>query len=469
MSRRSIYLAIIALVAFVAFALGGNAHVTSAAAGSISGRVVNDVNQDGVAQADEPGLSGWRVTLEHPGEESRETHTDVNGRFSFSNLSPGDYDVDLSCDGQPSLWGATPGETTGFSFTLDSGANLSDVDFPVVPIAASPSRPHTATITGRVVLDEDRDGDPENSEPGVSGWPLNAYPVDMDTVCFSEPEKQTVTDSEGHFSITGLAPGQYYLNEDQDQQAPLEVWAQYGPGRSISSDAGVEMLSGEPVETRAGRTSEATIGVISLKGTASVSGSIYGDLNKNGSRDPNEPVAKTGVWMALAYRVGDVYVGVSPFLQHYDFGNPPYHFSGLVPGGYFIGALFQLSQAINPPPDTYGVSHTEITLSQGQQLTGVDFGFESIPAGLLSEPTPEPSPTLEPAPQVTPAEPTMSSPTTGGGPGRAGAVNPPNTGSGPSSGRSDRLPDALAVAIGVLGLAALVFAARRRIDVGVRR
>ncbi|MGA2286428.1 MAG: SdrD B-like domain-containing protein [Dehalococcoidia bacterium] len=435
MNRKVLSIAIVVSVALTAVALKGVSPAAGAGGGTISGRVVNDVDQDGVAQAGEPGLSGWLVTLDHSGEASREAHTDSNGRFSFSNLSPGDYDVDLSCDGQPSLWGATPGETTGFSFTLEAGADRSDIDFPVVPIDTPPSRPHTATITGRVVLDENRDGNPDNREPGVGGWPLIASPVDaLNTVCFSESDEQTKTDSSGHFTFSGLAPGQYSLNEDQNQQAPLEVWGEYGPGKDVSTGAGVNILLGAPVDTQAGRTSEATIGVISLKGTASISGSIYADLNKNGSRDPDEPVAKDGCWVALAYRVGDAYVGVSPFLQHFDFDNPPYHFSGLAPGGYFVGALFQLAQAINPPPDlNYGESHTLVTLSEGQQLTGVDFGFESIPPNLLAEPTVEPSPTPQPAADTPAAATPQLLPGPNGGSGSLGVIAPPSTGGGPSA------------------------------------
>jgi hypothetical protein len=163
-------------------------------------------------------------------------------------------------------------------------------------------------------------------------------------------------------------------------------------------------------------------------------------------------------------------------LQYFDFGNPPYHFSGLASGSYFVGALFQFSPAVNPPDDHYGTSHSEVTLSQGQQLTGVDFGFESIPANLLAEPTAEPSPTPQPtpegpiAPTATPTTPLL--PGSAGGPGSVGLVAPPSTGDGPSPAPSpDRPATALVLLFGAigLGLGALAVAAGRRIDVRTRR
>lgn len=474
MHKRLVLLGICVAVALGAVALKGVSPAVGAGGGTISGRVVNDLNGDSTAQTDEPGLSGWLVTLQDANNVSThaETRTDSNGGYHFSNLAPNEYEVYLPCAGQPRVWGATLGEFDNLVATVDSGSTASDVDFPVMPIDAPPSRPRTATISGKVVLDQDRDGDAEASEPGVSGWPLRADPSEMSSVCFPESETNVVTDSNGNFTFSGLIPGHYYIYEDSSQQAPLKTWAQFGPGRQTSVNMGPKWLSGEPVETRAAQTSEAMIGVIPLDGSASVSGSIYADLNKNGSRDADEPTAKAGCWMGIGYRIGDAYVGIDPLLLANCDPDGLYRFSGLAPGSYVVGSLFQFSSAINPPEEGPGMSWNEITLSAGQQLTGVDFGYESVPAGLTEAPTVEPSPTPQPTlePPLPLATTSSTSPATGGASGRAGQVGPPNTGAGPAQGAGSRqLPDALAAAFAVLGFGALAVAAGRRIDVRTRR
>ncbi len=65
---------------------------------SISGHKFNDLNGDGIQEAGEPGLAGLTVYLDannngtlDAGEVS--TITDVNGNYSFDNLSAGTYHV----------------------------------------------------------------------------------------------------------------------------------------------------------------------------------------------------------------------------------------------------------------------------------------------------------------------------------------------------------------------------------------
>jgi PKD repeat protein len=68
---------------------------------TVSGRLYLDLNQDGKPEAGEPGLSGWTVYLDANRDGAREagepfTLTDVNGNYSFSGLTPGNYLVQES-------------------------------------------------------------------------------------------------------------------------------------------------------------------------------------------------------------------------------------------------------------------------------------------------------------------------------------------------------------------------------------
>jgi hypothetical protein len=71
----------------------GDAAVAAEAQGSlsISGRVFNDSNGDGVRSADEAGLEGWDVLLMRPDGGSSAAKTDRKGYYIFTGLPPGAY------------------------------------------------------------------------------------------------------------------------------------------------------------------------------------------------------------------------------------------------------------------------------------------------------------------------------------------------------------------------------------------
>src|SRR6266699_1179728 len=62
-------------------------------AGSISGLKYNDLNGNGVKDAGEPGLSGWRIRLFNQGIEVDSDLTDGSGNYSFGTLAAGTYVV----------------------------------------------------------------------------------------------------------------------------------------------------------------------------------------------------------------------------------------------------------------------------------------------------------------------------------------------------------------------------------------
>jgi uncharacterized protein (DUF2141 family) len=60
---------------------------------SISGKVFNDVNGDGVRSSDDAGLSGWTISLTGPDGTSKTETTLYDGSYLFKGLSPGIYTV----------------------------------------------------------------------------------------------------------------------------------------------------------------------------------------------------------------------------------------------------------------------------------------------------------------------------------------------------------------------------------------
>lgn len=77
--------------ATVTLASGGaaTANFANRAGGTVSGRVFNDENGDGVAGPSEPGQGGVRITLLRGGSVAAETITSGDGSFLFAGVAPG--------------------------------------------------------------------------------------------------------------------------------------------------------------------------------------------------------------------------------------------------------------------------------------------------------------------------------------------------------------------------------------------
>ncbi len=119
-----------------AVAMGLNAIVTVNAPGAfaldpnccsngstISGQKWNDLNGDGIHQANEPFLSGWTINLSPGGS----VVTDTNGFYYFTGLSPGTYVV---TETQQSGWAQTfPAGNAGHTVTVGLNQALQGFDF----------------------------------------------------------------------------------------------------------------------------------------------------------------------------------------------------------------------------------------------------------------------------------------------------------------------------------------------------
>jgi len=92
---------------------------------SISGTIFNDSNGNGVQDAGEGGLSGWKVQLlNSAGTVVATATTDANGNYSFTNLSAGTYRVR---EVLKSGWTQT--SLNPPDFTVQSGLNVAGVNF----------------------------------------------------------------------------------------------------------------------------------------------------------------------------------------------------------------------------------------------------------------------------------------------------------------------------------------------------
>jgi hypothetical protein len=310
-----------------------------------------------------------------------------------------------------------------------------------------PSCLHTATIVGSVVLDKDRDGVSDEREPGIAGWEMIAKPIDKSPCASGDPPRVT-TDDEGRFRFAGLVPGTYGVYQDSRNRGPgPERWALYSPNARSVGSGERPWLQPVTIDVTDGATVEVSFLVIPIDGTASISGLFYYDSNRNGVRDPSDALVNTGALISLGYRTPGGYALVNEQdqpLSDVDQLRWRYEFTDLAAGDYVAGVIGPPGRPLNPAASPGGFAETAVTLSRGENVSGLDFGFE---------------PPSVATPIATPSLPARSTP----------SISAPPTGDGVGSAdHSGALwPAAALVATGVVGLAlGMQRRARRRAQRG---
>ena len=462
MSRFLVRMLPVLLLPALALALSGGAPTAVARGlGSVSGRLIQDLDADGdMTDADDPGLAGWHVRLEMDTGTRvivHETVTGRDGRYSFSRLAPGDYKVSIPCEGQPSSWVETAPATTGeWGATLEDGKDLGGIDFWLSLLGSPP--PHNGSLAGRLVWDENRDGVPDPSEPGAAGWKVAVW---LDgAVCFTPDRPETYSASDGSFGFAGLVPGPYSIDVVGPAGPGPADYIFDSPGTTRRLDDGYDLLEvSNRVVVPAGGSGNIAFGIVSLKGSGSISGALYYDLNANGVRDQNEPLMPGSRWVGLAFRTAKGYTPVNPGCC---MSRPDgrYEHSGLAAGDYMVGVVDVFVDAINPPGGPDRIPDFPLALAEGEQRTGVDFGFALRPG----DPTPQPVPTMATPPAPPPsATPAMVPSSIDCWPECDGNLAPPATGSGGAPCGSDLGGFAAALAVaGALAVGASALPARRR-------
>jgi len=178
--------------------------------------VFEDLDGDGLQDANEPGVGGVTVTLSGAGPDglldtsddtTAQQLTDGDGEYLFEGLTPGEpYRVNFS------------GLPAGFSFTApdagdeaaDSDADLASGDAPAVTLA---SGERDLTIDAGILApaglgdfvwrDADADGVQDAGEPGIAGVVVELLDANDQVIA------ATTTDGSGLYRFTGLEPGTY--------------------------------------------------------------------------------------------------------------------------------------------------------------------------------------------------------------------------------------------------------------------
>ena len=202
-------------------------------------RLFDDLNSNGIQDANEPGISGAKVELlDANGNVLATQNTIADGRYTFFELNPGQYRVRFTAPAGRSFSARFAGTDRGLDSNVD-GSGLSDlitlssddltidagvvavpttVPPTVVPPTTTPptttAPPTTTKAPSTFCL-----GDKVFVDPGSSGGAQakDGLGIPNVTLTLIRPDGSTattVTDANGNYRFCGLVPGTYTVKVD---------------------------------------------------------------------------------------------------------------------------------------------------------------------------------------------------------------------------------------------------------------
>ena len=313
---------------------------------SIGNRVWNDLNNNGLQDAGEPGIQGVTVELLDGNGNSIDSDpatagvqpttrvTNALGEYLFTGLSAGDYKVrfsnlpagynaspkaagtnrDIDSDGNP----IAAGSSTTDVISVASGEERLDIDFGL----NNPTAP-LGQIGDFVWFDTNNNGVQDAAEPGVPGVTvslLNASSIVIAT---------TVTDANGNYRFVNLTDGAYSVKFSN-----LPAGFVFSPkdlGGNDNTDSDVDPTTGVTgTYTIAAGNTNLTVDAGIYSTRAALGDYVWFDANSNGTQDATEK-GIAGVTVTV-YDAANVAVTSAITDQ-----NGRYFFSNLNPGTYTVG------------------------------------------------------------------------------------------------------------------------------------
>ncbi|HMN33596.1 MAG TPA: SdrD B-like domain-containing protein [Chitinophagaceae bacterium] len=372
-------------------------YLQNANTASLGNFVWNDVNNNGIQDANEVGVPGVTVTLYANDGITVVSTTTTNefGYYIFNNLTPDSYIVGFS------------GLPTGFSFVSNNQGGDDELDSNPDPVTGKSAvvtlKPgdknmsvdagiHNPTLPigalgDFVWYDHNNNGIQDANENGVPGVTVTLYD-DMNNILAT-----TATDARGFYLFDNLAAGNYRVGFSNIPNG--YVFTKVNEGSDLTdSDAnqatgltGVITLGSGEVNLTVDAGIKESIG---LFGTATLGDRVWDDVNNNGIQDENE-IGVSGVTVTL-YAADGVTVIATQITD--PLGN--YLFTGLNEGSYVVGfsnlpAGYTFSDANQGADDTKdgdvdattGGKTGIIGLREGEDNLTIDAGIHQA-AGLAS-------------------------------------------------------------------------------------
>jgi hypothetical protein len=344
--------------------------------------VWNDLNQNGIQDANEPGIAGVSVTLTGTNAYgmpvSKNVITLADGGYQFTEICQGTYTVNASTPAgfTPALTGkgTATSDSNGSPATVtvasDSAADLS-VDFGFF-------KPCSGAIGDFVWNDLNQNGIQDANEPGIAGVNVtlsgtNAYGVAVN--------KSFITLADGSYQFTDLCQGTYTVTAP----APAGFTATVTAKGTAATDS-----NGSPatVTLASDTAADQSIDFGFFKPCSSVIGDfVWNDLNQNGIQDANEP-GLAGVSVTL---IGTNAYGVAVSKNVLTLTDGSYQFTDICQGTYAVSAFTPTGYTAtatgkgSATTDSNGSPSTVVVASDTAADQSVDFGFFKPCSGVIGD------------------------------------------------------------------------------------
>ncbi len=189
----------------------------------LKGVVFEDHNLDNQQETGDEGIAGVQLSLwQYNGttyvNTGKTAVTDANGNYDFPSLLPGTYQVVKTNPPGYLGVGATAGTIDGggdgtvLSPDVISGIVLQDGGCNCNCVNNNFALTLPASLSGYVYQDVNDDGQREPGEPGIGGVTLSIVPISVVGTPPTAPI-QVVTAPDGSYSVSGLNPGTWEVDE----------------------------------------------------------------------------------------------------------------------------------------------------------------------------------------------------------------------------------------------------------------
>ncbi len=262
-----------------------------AAGGTIGNRVWQDLDGDGVQDANEDGIAGITVQLTPPAGvdlgngpgQPVTTITDANGEYAFANLPLGNYTVSVP----------TPPSASTQSYDEDGLASPNSTVVNLVTggeehlTADFGYAPQPGTIGDYLWNDANGNGQQDPGESGLGGITLYLCAVNA-SPCNSGNALQTaVTDASGFYAFSGVNQTDYHVVQVDTATLPAG-FVQTGDPDGVGVPDNQTTVP--PLNTSGGSNFDADFGYQPpATGYSDIGDRVFADLNGNGAEDAGEP------------------------------------------------------------------------------------------------------------------------------------------------------------------------------------
>ncbi|VED63385.1 antiadhesin Pls [Staphylococcus delphini] len=251
---------------------------------NVGNKVWEDLNKDGIQDADEPGIANVTVTLKDADGNIVSTRTtDDKGNYLFEDVKEGEYTIDFETPE-----GYTPTITGQGTLGRDSNGvsarilveNRDDLTIDSGFYKTEPPVPPTRNIGDKVWEDTNKDGIQDADEPGIANVTVTLKDADGNVV------DTRVTDTNGNYLFENVEQGDYTVEfETPEGYTPTQT----GQG-STDNDS-----NGTSTKVTVGDNDDLSLDSGFYKTeppvppTRNIGDKVWEDTNKDGIQDADEP------------------------------------------------------------------------------------------------------------------------------------------------------------------------------------